>query len=126
MDRSALRLTAAILVLAVLASTPLFLRAQAPGPDMSIDAATRMTVIDGTLKALNDYYVFPDVAAKMAQNIRTRQARQEYESVSSARTLAVTLTTHLREVSQDKHLAVVYSASVLPRFPPPPPTPEQI
>src|SRR4051812_2266889 len=113
MDRSALRVTAAArLVLAVLATTPLLLRGQAPGPDMTIDAATRIAVIDGTLKALNDYYVSPDIAAKMAQNIRARQARQAYESVSSARTLAETLTTHLREVSQDKHLAVVYSASV--------------
>src|SRR5262249_18538830 len=93
---------------------------------MTIDAATRTAVIDGALKALNDYYVFPDVAAKMAAAITARQQRHEYDAITSARTLAETLTTHLREVSQDKHLSIGYSASVLPPQQPPRPTPEMM
>src|SRR5882762_10139460 len=75
-----------------------------PGPDMAIDAATVITVIDAVAKNLADAYVFPDVAGKMVTAIRDRQQRHEYEAITSARTLAETLTAHLRDVSHDKHL----------------------
>jgi hypothetical protein len=32
-------------------------------PDMTVDAATRAAVIEGVVKELSDFYVFPDVAA---------------------------------------------------------------
>ena len=104
------------------------LRAQAPppGPDMTIDAATRSAVIDGALTILNENYVFPDLAARMATAVRERQERHEYDAITSARTFAETLTTHLRSVSQDKHLAVGYSSNPLPASPPPAPTPEAV
>ena len=97
-------------------------QAQNPPPpsDLAIDAAARAEVIDGALKALNDGYVFPDVAARMEQAIRARQQRKEYDSITSARQLAQMLTEHLREVSHDKHLGVNYSAQVLPPPPAPP------
>ena len=97
-------------------------QAQNPPPpsDLAIDAAARAEVIDGALKALNDGYVFPDVAARMEQAIRARQQRKEYDSITSARQLAQMLTEHLREVSHDKHLGVTYSAQVLPPQPAPP------
>ena len=97
-------------------------QAQNPPPpsDLAIDAAARAEVIDGALKALNDGYVFPDVAARMEQAIRARQQRKEYDSITSARQLAQMLTEHLREVSHDKHLGVNYSAQVLPPQPAPP------
>jgi len=54
-------------------------QAQNPPPqaDLAIDAAARAEVIDGALKALNDGYVFPDVAARMEQAIRARQQRKD-------------------------------------------------
>ena len=85
-----------------------------PGPDMTIDAATRAAVIDGALKALNDTYVFPDVAKKMESAIRERQQRKEYDSITSAREFAEKLTSHLQDVSHDKHLRVRYRAEKLP------------
>jgi retinol-binding protein 3 len=93
-----------------------FLAAQGPpmGPDMTIDAKMRAEVIDGALKALNDNYVFPDVAKKMDQAIRERQQRKEYDSITSARKFAETLADDLRTVSHDKHLRVMYSAEVIP------------
>jgi hypothetical protein len=92
------------------------LHAQGPpmGPDMTIDAKMRAEVIDGALKALNDNYVFPDVAKKMEQAIREREQRKEYDSITSARKLAETLADNLRTVSHDKHLRVMYSAEVIP------------
>ncbi len=108
-------------VLVLLLASPV-LRAQTatPPPDVALDAAARTEVIDGALKALNEGYVFPDVAQKMEEAIRARQQRKEYDSVTSGRELARMLTDHLREVSHDKHLGVNYSEQVLPPQPPSP------
>jgi hypothetical protein len=129
MLKSVSRLAAAnVLLLAT--SLTLLAQGQTPGPsaDITIDGAIRTIVIDGVVKELTDFYVFPEMAARMVEAIRERQRRNEYESITSARQLGEALTAHLREVSHDKHLAVNYSASVLPpfSFPPPAPSPEQI
>jgi retinol-binding protein 3 len=89
-------------------------------PDITLDATARAEIIDGAIKALNEGYVFPEVAGKMEQAIRARQQRKEYDSVTSGQQLAQMLTEHLREVSHDKHLRVNYSAQVLPPQPPAP------
>src|SRR5436190_20190326 len=75
-------------------------------PDMKIDSATRNTVIESTLKKLNDLYVFPETAKKMEDAIRSRQKAGDYEKIDSAREFARSLTAHLQEVSHDKHLRV--------------------
>ncbi|HEX8456805.1 MAG TPA: S41 family peptidase [Pyrinomonadaceae bacterium] len=82
-------------------------------PDMTIDAATRTQVIEGTLRHLRDGYVFPEVAARMEQAIRERLARKQYDNVTSARQLSQMLTEHLQLVSRDKHLRVNYRAAPL-------------
>ena len=96
--------------------------------DMTVDAATRAAVIEGVLSELSQFYVLPDVAAKMVQTIKQRQQLHEYDAITSARELADVLTAHLRDVSHDRHLAVNYSAAgVRPfPFPPPPPPPELV
>src|ERR1051326_949183 len=78
-------------------------------PDMKIDSATRNTVIESTLKRLNDLYVFPETAKKMEEAIRNRQKAGEYEKLDSAKEFARSLTAHLQEVSHDKHLRVRYN-----------------
>jgi retinol-binding protein 3 len=97
------------------------LQAQNAPPDRVIDTRTRTAVIDGALAALNESYVYPDVAKKMEDAIRARQRRGEYEAVTSARRLAALLTGHLREVSRDLHLEVNLIPSGPPPGPPPPP-----
>ena len=93
-----------------------------PSPDITLDAAMRAEVIDGALKALNEGYVFPDVAKQMEQAIRARQQGKEYDSITSGREFARALTEHLRAVSKDKHLAVNYNPQPLPpQLPPSPP-----
>ncbi|HZG52754.1 MAG TPA: S41 family peptidase, partial [Pyrinomonadaceae bacterium] len=82
-------------------------------PDMTIDAAMRTQVIEGALQNLREGYVYPEVAARMEQAIRERAAKKEYESITSARQLAQTITEHLQAVSRDKHLRVSYRAAVL-------------
>jgi hypothetical protein len=94
------------------------LNAQGPptSADLTVDAAARNAVIDATLRALHESYVFPEVAKEMESSIRTRQARNEYDGITSAREFAQLLTEHLREVSRDAHLSVQ-----VPAGPPPPP-----
>ena len=97
------------------------------GHDMSIDAKMRAEVIDGALQALNSNYVFPDIAKKMEQAVRERQKQKEYESITSARQFAETLTENLRAVSHDKHLRVVYRAEAIPpEQPNHQPSPEEV
>ncbi len=84
--------------------------------DMSIDAKMRVAVIEGALRALNENYVFPEVAKQMEQAVHARMKRKEYNAITSARALANTLTQHLQEVSRDKHLRVNYSFEKQPEF----------
>ncbi|HMF92469.1 MAG TPA: hypothetical protein VKL40_17635, partial [Candidatus Angelobacter sp.] len=86
-------------------------------PDITIDAATRTEVIEGIVKALNDTYVYPEVATKMEQALRKHQQQKEYDSITSGRQFARTLTTHLQEVSHDKHVAIgVYGRRLPPEL----------
>jgi hypothetical protein len=109
------------LLLAALALTPGAGRGQIlikrDEPPLPIDAAAGRQVIDAALKELDDKYVFPEVAAKMARAIRRRQADKEYDAVKTGQELAELLTKHLQEVSRDKHLRVMCSTEKLP--PPP-------
>lgn len=91
-------------------------RAQQPRPpeqpDMQLDAAARKEVIDTLVKRLNDAYVFPEVAAKVEQSLRSREA--EYAQITSARQFAEKLTADVQAVSHDKHLRVRYSYESIP------------
>jgi hypothetical protein len=79
-----------------------------------IDAATRKRVIDGAIVQLDSHYVFPEVATKMAESLRARHARGEYERVTNGISFASLLTEHLQAVSRDKHLRVNFSPSRVP------------
>jgi hypothetical protein len=102
--------------------------ALAPQPDSTVDAATRVQVVDGVLEALREAYVFPDKAGEMEAAVRQRMRRGEYDRLTSARAFADSLTSHLRAVSRDGHLRVFWSRGPLPVPPTPdaPPPPEQL
>lgn len=82
--------------------------------DFRIDAATRKRVIDGAVARLDSHYVFPEVAAKMADALRARQKRGEYDRVTSGISFASMLTEQLQDVSRDKHLRVNFSPARVP------------
>jgi hypothetical protein len=94
-------------------------------PDSTLTAEQRTEVLDGALKQLNAHYIFPDKAREMEKAIRGRQEKKEYDSITSAKSLAETLTKHLQEVSHDKHLRVVYRHEPLPKPRETPPTPDE-
>src|SRR5207244_11411746 len=81
---------------------------------------------DAALTELDENYVFPDVAKKMAEAVRRRQENGEYAGVKTGQELAQLLTRHLQEVSKDKHIRVNCSTEKLPsRTPGKVPTAEQ-
>ncbi len=97
------------------------LRAVPPGTkaaDLSfkIDAATRAKVIDGTVAALNDTYVFPETAKKMAGAVRAHQQKGDYDAISDGDDFAKRLTDDFQAISHDKHLSVMFSPAALPDF----------
>lgn len=79
-----------------------------------IDAADRERVIAGSIAKLKENYVFPETAKKMEQALRRHQKRGEYDAVTDGEKFAGLLTTHLQEVSHDKHLRVNFSAARYP------------
>lgn len=83
--------------------------------DRTIDAAERKAVIDGVLEKVVANYVFPDVGKKMGTAIREREAKKEYDSITSGRELARVLTENLREVCKDKHLGVRFTSQAMPK-----------
>ncbi len=89
-------------------------RADAQESDRAIDAPERAAVIDGLIEKINKVYVYPDVAKRIGRAIRDRQAKGEYDSISSGREFARVLTRHLREVCQDDHLGVDFHAQGVP------------
>ena len=107
------------------------LRAIPPGMtaadmNMKIDAATRARVIDGAVAKLNEFYVFPETAKKMAEAVQARLKSGAYDATTDAEDFAAKLTEDLRAVSHDKHLGVNFSAQVIPKREPganPPPDP---
>jgi hypothetical protein len=94
--------------------------------DRALDDDARAAVIDGLLQKLNSTYVLPDVAKKMEQSIRARQAKKEYDAVTSGKEFAKVLTDNLREVCKDGHLEVSYFPSGIPYDSEKPPVAEDV
>ena len=80
----------------------------------ALDTATRSEVINTLLTLLQKHYIFPQVAQEIENALRLRMSKGEYEQITSGEQLAQVLTTHIQEISKDKHLRVSYSAEALP------------
>src|SRR5690348_4143977 len=94
-------------------------RLAALGPNVSaselrIDAATRQRVIDGAIADLDSFYVFPDVAKRIADSLRARLAHGAYDAYANAMSFAFRLNDDVRAIGHDKHMRVDYSARPLP------------
>ncbi|MBI1851826.1 MAG: S41 family peptidase [Planctomycetes bacterium] len=71
-----------------------------------LDATMRTAIVDGIAKALDEAYIFPEVAKKMIASIREQARAGRYDDLTDARVFASRLTTDLQAVSHDKHLRV--------------------
>lgn len=132
--RNALRgwLKAVVLVVAILGIQIAVSYAQSTSPrhmpeGMPCDDALRAEIIDSITTALNDYYVFPDVAREMEKHVRRNQKQGRYKQFNTVADFARALTTDLREVCHDRHLGVRYfSPEDLARIPLGEPTPDEV
>lgn len=96
------------------------LRALPPGAvleDITLDAAERLRVLDAIYKNLADFYVYPDIAKKMDENLRSHQQRGDYNAITNGGVFADRLTTDMRVVSHDRHLGVAYNPFKTPAPP---------
>jgi C-terminal processing protease CtpA/Prc len=73
-----------------------------------LSSAARSEVIDTVINKLHAHYIFPNIVEEITLMLHQRQSRGEYDAISEGRPFAETLTTHMREISKDSHLLVLY------------------
>jgi Peptidase family S41/N-terminal domain of Peptidase_S41 in eukaryotic IRBP len=88
--------------------------------DIQLDRAMRQQIINLIISNLNDAYVYPLVAQRMADNLRQHESKGDYSAITDGDMFASVLTTHLVEVSHDKHLGVFYQPYKFDGVPAPP------
>ncbi|KPL02438.1 MAG: hypothetical protein AMJ90_05830 [candidate division Zixibacteria bacterium SM23_73_2] len=83
----------------------------------TIDSKIQAEIIDSVTQALNENYVYPEVAKEMELYIRKMYKQKKYEKITSLREFTWELTQDLMEISKDKHLGVWFlSDEELSRF----------
>src|SRR5262249_26017425 len=90
-----------------------------------LDRMTRHRVIAKVIEYLEQYYVDPDVAHKIANALLAHEKNGDYDAVTDGALFADVLTRQMRDVSRDRQLIVVYSQVATPD-PPSGPTSEEI
>ena len=80
--------------------------AQVPPATGALDGATRHAVVKRLAQTVEDNYVFPDVAKKVAAHLRDRDAKNAYASAGTAASLAEMLTADMRTTGKDMHFGV--------------------
>lgn len=68
--------------------------------------AEQQQTIDSLAQALNDNYVFPEVAEKMGKLLKSNWESGTYQSLTDPHAFANRLTADIQSVSHDKHLRV--------------------
>ena len=71
-----------------------------------IDKKTQAAIIDSVSAALNEVYVFPEVANNMEKLIRKNLKNGNYKKNTSISEFTEVLTKDLQSISHDKHLSV--------------------
>jgi len=97
---------------------PLTAAAELPPTPPPMTSAQRSAVVAELGRQLQDHYVFPDVAKRVALALRDKDAHGGYAKANDARSFAEALTGDLRASGQDLHL----QANFDPDFKPEPPT----
>jgi hypothetical protein len=74
----------------------------------------RARVIDGAVKLLDEYYLYPDVARRVSAKLRTLQRQGAYEGITDGEIFAIRLSDDLVGLSGDKHVGIDYFANSAP------------
>jgi hypothetical protein len=79
-----------------------------------VDEAQRTRVIDGAVKLINEFYVFPDVAQKVSAKLKAQQKQGAYRNITDAQIFAILLSDDLVALSGDKHMGVDFFPEAAP------------
>lgn len=71
-----------------------------------IDAKTQLAIIDSISVAMNEVYVFPEVAKKMEELVRKNYKDGKYKPITNLPDFTNRLTEDLQSISHDKHLRI--------------------
>ncbi|HEX4168329.1 MAG TPA: hypothetical protein VHZ55_22935, partial [Bryobacteraceae bacterium] len=74
--------------------------------DIQLDSTIRQKTIDAISARLTQYYVYPDVAAKMIAAVQEHQKKSDYDSITDGNEFADAVSRDLRGISHDRHLFV--------------------
>ena len=85
-----------------------------PSALLAVDAATREEVIDAAATALRDRYVFPGPGNEAATAIQDHLDNGDYAALDQGLDFAERLTDDLQEVTDDRHLRLVFHPPVPP------------
>jgi len=80
--------------------------AQVPPASGALDATARHAVVKQLAQSVEDNYVFPDMAKKVAANLRDKDAKNAYAGADTAASLAEMLTADMRRAGKDLHFRV--------------------
>src|ERR1700749_4107971 len=87
----------------------MYLHTAAQNKPAVLTAHIRQEVTDSLAKSLLKNYVFRDTALRMGNYIKKRLREKAYDRISDPYEFAQTLTTDLRTVYPDFHLAIQFS-----------------
>ena len=90
-----------------------------------LDAAERHRVIAKAAQNLKLHYVNPKIAGKMAAALVAHDKAGDYDAVTDPEAFADLVTRQIRDISDDRHLILVYNEAATPDRPPGP-TPESL
>jgi len=74
--------------------------------NIPVDSKMQAEIIDSVSQALNEVYVFPEVAKQMEKHIRKQYKDKAYKELTTLGAFAEKLTEDLRSISHDRHLGV--------------------
>ena len=81
-----------------------------------IDRTTHAAVVQNLAEQLKAYYVFPDIAEQISTRLQKYLDDGAYADITDGELFSETLTGHLQEVNQDKHLRVFWFPTPRPEL----------
>ena len=98
--------------------------ADSKAAEIVLDEAERNRVVAGVERLLNQFYVFPDIARKLAAGLEARRKRGDYRDITDGEVFAVRLEDDLRALSGDRHFGLDYFPQGSPEEPASRPQPD--
>jgi len=74
----------------------------------SLTPEIRQVVVQDIVRLTKEKYVFPDVGKEIARLVQDKLEQGDYDAITDADELAITLSEDLRAMSNDRHWSIVY------------------